>query len=244
MHLHRLSTHLLCVLLMSHGTYTLGQVVSGEDSTCGPLRPPGQYGPYDFRKDRDKISVVVDNHFQPMVEHLISGQTSMYVGGDIDFTLRAIPNHPNALMSMMLLGEKEKTTAPRGSRYSVECWFERAIRFRPDDNVVRMIYTNFLTKKKRKPEAMQQLDIVLTTAKDNALTYNNVGLLYFDLGEYQKALVQAHKAIELGLNRPDLPRQLQSVGKWSDPVAETSEIPSNIPSPKLEAPAASETLKP
>ena len=240
MHLHRLSTHLLCVLLMSHGTYTLGQVVSGEDSTCGPLRPPGQYGPYDFRKDRDKISVVVDNHFQPMVEHLISGQTSMYVGGDIDFTLRAIPNHPNALMSMMLLGEKEKTTTPRGSRYSVECWFERAIRFRPDDNVVRMIYTNFLTKNKRKPEAMKQLDIVLTTAKDYALTYNNVGLLYFDLGEYQKALVQAHKAIQLGLNRPDLPRQLQSVGKWSEPVAETSDIPS----PKLESPAASETLKP
>ena len=95
--------------------------------------------------------MVVDNHFQPTVEHLIRGQTSQYVGGDIDFTLRAIPNHPNALMSMMLLGEKEKSSTPRGSRYSVECWFERAIRFRPDDNVVRMIYANFLTKKKRGP---------------------------------------------------------------------------------------------
>ena len=182
---------------------------------------------------------MVTNHFQPFVEQLIRGQTGA-LGADIAFTLRAIPNHPNALMSMMLLGEKEKTSNPRGSDYSVECWFERAIRFRPDDNVVRMIYTNFLTKNKRRPEAMQQLDIVLTMAKDNALTYNNVGLLYFDLGEYQKALVQAHKAIELGLNRPDLPRQLQSVGKWSDPVAGTSEIPT----PESGAPAASGTLKP
>lgn len=239
MHVSRFSTHLLCLLLVSHVPCTFGQVLSGEDSSCGPLRPPGQYGPYDFRSDRDKLSVVVTNHFQPFVEQLIRGQTGA-LGADIAFTLRAIPNHPNALMSMMLLGEKEKTSNPRGSNYSVECWFERAIRFRPDDNVVRMIYTNFLTKNKRRPEAMQQLDIVLTMAKDNALTYNNVGLLYFDLGEYQKALVQAHKAIELGLNRPDLPRQLQSVGKWSDPVAGTSEIPT----PESGAPAASGTLKP
>lgn len=239
MRVSRLTMNLVYLLLMSHGTHTFGQILSGEDSSCGPLRPPGQYGPYDFRSDRDKLPVVVNNHFSPLVEQLIRGQTST-LGADIAFTLRAIPNHPNALMSMMLLGEKEKTTNPRGSGYSVECWFERAIRFRPDDNVVRMIYTSFLTKNKRKPEAMQQLDVVLTTAKDGAFTHNNVGLLYFDLGEYQKALDQAHKAIKLGLNRPELRDQLLSVGKWSAPVAGTSEIPSTEPT----APTTSEALKP
>lgn len=126
---------------------------------------------------------------------------------------------------MMRLAEKEKDPKPYGSRYTVECWFDRAIRFRPDDQVVRMIYTTYLNKHNRKPEAMQQLDIVLNAAKDNAFTYQNVGLLRVDLGEYDKALVQAHKAIELGLNRPDLRQKLQNVGKWVEPPPASEATP-------------------
>lgn len=219
-----LSAYLSCLSLLGHSTYVFGQTATEAESRCGPLlRPQGQYGPYDFRTNKDKLPVVVNNHFTPIVEQLIGGQTSISPGGDIDFTLRAIPNHPNALMSMMLLGEKEKTDTPRGSRYTMECWFERAIRFSPDDNVVRMIYTTYLIKTNRHTDAQKQLAIVLATAKDNAFTHNNVGLLYFDLGDHQKALVQAHKAMELGLNRPALREKLQSVGKWSDPDASTSE---------------------
>ena len=25
---------------------------------CGPLNPPGQYGPFDYRKDADKLQIV------------------------------------------------------------------------------------------------------------------------------------------------------------------------------------------
>jgi tetratricopeptide (TPR) repeat protein len=219
----RLLTYFLYLILVTHGTHTLAQAPPEEDSRCGPLRPPGQYGPLDFRTDRDKIGVVVNNHFLPEVENLLRGHSSITPGGDIDFTLRAIPNHPNALMSMMLLGEKEKSDQPVGSRYTVECWFERAIRFRPDDYVARMIYTSFLTKKNRKADALRQLDVILANAKDNPFTYNNVGLLYFDLGEYPQALAQAHKSIELGLDRPALRDKLTAVGKWAEPIVATPE---------------------
>lgn len=236
----RLLTYFLYSILLTHGTYTLAQVPPGEDSPCGPLRPPGQYGPLDFRTDRDKIGVVVNNHFVPEVESLLRGHTSLTPGGDIDFTLRAIPNHPNALMSMMLLGEKEKSDKPVGSRYTVECWFERAIRFRPDDHVARMIYTSFLTKKNRRADALRQLDVILVNAKDNPFTYNNVGLLYFDLGDYPQALAQAHKSIELGLDRPALREKLKTIGKWSEPVAGTPETaasaPANSPPPAAPKP--------
>ncbi len=219
------------VIALLHGGTALAQAQSANISSCGALFVPRQYGPYDFRTDKAKLPIVLGAHFTPQVEALIRGQTGATPGGDIDYTLRTIPNHPNALMAMMRLGEKEKTPQPHGSRYTVECWFDRAIQFRPDDNMVRMIYTNFLTKNNRKPEAMQQLDIVLKATKDNAFTYQNIGLLYVDLGEHQKALVQAHKAMELGLNRPELKEKLQAAGKWAEPVAASAE-------PTLAEPAA------
>lgn len=211
-------------LLVCAFAYCSSAFAQSGSAACGPLE--NGYGPYDFRTDRDKLPIVVGAHFTPMVEQLIRGTTSGTPGGDIDYTLRAIPNHPNALLSMMRLAEKEKDPKPSGSRYTVECWFDRAIRFRPDDQVVRMIYTTYLTKNKRKPEAMQQLEIVLHGAtKDNPFTHQNVGLLLVDLGEYDKALVQAHKAIELGLNRPDLRQKLQNVGKWVEPPPASEATP-------------------
>lgn len=190
----------------------------GPSAACGALFAEGQYGPYDYRKDLDKLPIVLGAHFTPVVESLLRGTTGQRPGPDIDYTLRAIPNNPRALLAMMRLGEKEKTSQPSGSRYTVECWFERAIRFRPDDHVVRMIYTSFLTKNNRKPEAMQQLEMVLGSATDNPFTYFNVGLLYFDMDEPGKALIQAHKAMELGLTKTELRDKLQAVGKWTEPA--------------------------
>lgn len=226
---------MLALLLFGAASSAIAQA-DATGAPCGPLHPEGQYGPYDFRKDKDALPIVLGAHFTPIVEALIAGNRSATPGGDIDYTLRAIPNHPNALLSMMLLGEKEKTQKPRNSRYTVECWFERAIRFRPDDSVVRMLYTTYLTKNNRKADAMKQLDIVLKTAEDNPFTYNNVGLLYFDLGEYDKALVQAHKSIALGLNRPDLKDKLKSVGKWTEPIAPPADADASVTARPASAP--------
>jgi len=203
-----------------------GQDQSDTVTGCGTLFSPGQYGPYDFRTDKEQIKIVLGAHFTPEVEALVRGKTGTTAGGDIDYTLRAIPNNPRALLAMVRLGEKEKTQQPRGSRYTLDCWFERAIRFRPDDQIVRMLYITYLTTSNRKADAMQQLEFIVKSAKDNAFTYQNVGLLYFDLGEHQLALAQAHKAIELGLNRPDLRDKLQAIGKWVEPTpAESASAP-------------------
>ena len=185
-------------------------------SACGSLT--NGYGPYDYRTDGDKLPIVTGAHFTDVVEALIRGTTSTRPGGDIDYTLRAIPNNHRALMAMMRLGEKEKTSQPSGSRYSIECWFERAILFRPDDGIVRMIYSTYLNRNGRIPDATRQLEIATTYAKDNAFTHYNIGLHYFDMKNYDKALVQAHKAIELGFPQTVLRDKLQSVGKWAEPA--------------------------
>ena len=102
--------------------------------SCGSLQ--NAYGPFDYRNDKDKLGVVEAYHFSTEVASLIKGKSGS-LGGDIDYTLRAFPNHPRALMAMVQLGWREKTTKVSGAQYSVECYLHRAIRFRDDDGTSR-----------------------------------------------------------------------------------------------------------
>ena len=202
-------------------------------SSCGTLTSPGQYGPYDFRTDRDKVQIVLINHFTPATEALLPSKLGP-PGGDIDYTLRALPNYHLALIAMMRLGEKEKTSQPKGSTHSIECWFERAILFRPTDAVVRMIYSTYLNSKGRIPDANTQLEFAAVYAKDNAFTHYNIGLHYLDLKNYDKALVQAHKATALGWTQTELRDQLRAVSKWTEPVVSpTNPAANNSPTEQI-----------
>jgi hypothetical protein len=195
-------------------------------TNCGSISMEGQFGPFDYRSDTSKLGVVETHHFTPVVEALIRGSTNTLPGGDLDYTLRAFPNHHKALLSMMRYGEKMKSPQPSGAGYPVECYFERALRFRPDDSIVRMIYSTYLGNQGRIDNAKGQLKAATGYAKDNAFTHFNIGLHYFDLKDYDQALVQAHKAISLGFSRTDLRDKLQGVGKWIEPnIAKTQPEP-------------------
>lgn len=198
----------LAITLSMNGTVTA--------QGCGPIG--GGFGPFDYRTVRDSnLKVVEEFHFTPEVEALIKGNTGT-IGGDLDYTLRAFPNHHRALIAMMRLGEKEKTPQPRGSRYSVDCWFERAVRFQPDDVIVRMIYSTYLNRQGRLADANTELKDATNYAKDDAFAHYNIGLHYFDLKNYNQALAEAHKAIALGFTQTALRDKLKSVGKWTEPT--------------------------
>jgi hypothetical protein len=89
-----------------------------QSSACGPLE--NAYGPYDYRTDKAKLPIVLGAHFTPEVEALIRGATSTRPGHDIDYTLRAIPNNPRALYSMMQLDAG--LTGPFGFDQTIR-WF-------------------------------------------------------------------------------------------------------------------------
>lgn len=205
----RLITALLAIALFS--SMALAQ---SNFSPCGSLE--NQYGPFDYRLQKGKLNIVEQYHFTPNVESLVSGKSSTYVGGDLDYTLRASPNHHRALIAMMRLGEKLKTPQPQGLSYSVECYFERALRFRSDDSIVRMLYATYLFKNSREPEAGRQLELASESAGDNPFTHYNIGLIYLDLKKYDQALAQAHRAYSLGFTQPALREQLKSLGKWKE----------------------------
>ncbi len=188
---------------------------SAQDLTaCGPLQ--NAYGPYDYRTAGAYEKQLVEGaHFTRNVETLQRGNSGP-LGAEIDYTLRAFPNHPRALMAMMKLGERDKTERPRGARYSVACYFERAVRFQPDDPTARLLRGIYLVEKKQRAAALPDLEFAREHAGDDANVHYNLGLTYFDLQEYDKALDHAKKAYALGFPLQGLKNKLKGAKKWQD----------------------------
>lgn len=118
----------------------------------------------------------------------------------------------------MRLGVKVKSEHLEGLAYPVECYFERALRYQPNDAIARMLYANYLVVHKRPSEAAQQLEVAIGLAADNPFTHYNIGLMYMDLKDYPRALAQAHRAIELGFTKPDLKDRLVAASRWVEPA--------------------------
>lgn len=197
------------------GLQSAGHAQETQYNVCGPLT--SGYGPFDYRFAAQKDKYLVESaHFTPWVENLTRGNTSSTPAGDIAYTLRAFPNHPRALLSMMKLAEREKRDKPRGSTYTMDCWFERAIRFQPEDGTVRMLYGTYLARKNKDREAIEQLELADKLITDDANVHYNLGLAYFDVKQYDKALTHAKKAYALGFQLPGLRDMLKRAGKWTD----------------------------
>jgi tetratricopeptide (TPR) repeat protein len=183
-------------------------------SACGPIS--NHYGPYDYRTQLDKLMIVEKHHFTPEVEALIRGKEG-WLDGDIAYTLHTSPNHHRALIAMARLGDRAGVPKLPNAAYSVECYFQRAVIFARDDTIVRCLYAQFLAKRKRPEEAKYQLDAAVEYAKDSGFSHFNIGLIYFELGAHEKALAEAHAALRLGFERPELVELLKAANKWEEP---------------------------
>src|SRR5437868_1067555 len=69
---------------------------------CGSLDNPS-YGPFDYRTAtayQKQLVEIIGAHFTSSVESLQHGNTAP-IGGELDYTLRAFPNHRRALLAMI-----------------------------------------------------------------------------------------------------------------------------------------------
>jgi hypothetical protein len=186
-------------------------------SSCGSLS--NHYGPFDYRTQRHRLQVVEEYHFTTEVETLLRGKSSSSAAADISYLMRTSPNHHRGLIAIMRLSEKTRSPQPQHLQYPVECYFERAIRFKQDDTVVRVLYAQYLHRAKRTVEGLSQLQAASHFAGDNALSHFNIGLAYLELGDDARALERAHRARALGLERPELEERLKAKGAWKDPAS-------------------------
>ncbi|MBK8750850.1 MAG: tetratricopeptide repeat protein [Candidatus Competibacteraceae bacterium] len=195
---------------------------------CGPLLGVG-YGPFDYNEPEARgqpLHLVESAHFTPEVETLIRGNTSGTPLGDLDYTLRAFPNHHRALYSLTKyeLREKKKSqqagipyTPPQSKAKfpaTAECYFDRAIRWRPDDPTVRLLYGLYLQLTGKLDQALAQYKLSEKIQPKSADLNYNMGLLYFDLKQYSLAKQYAQKAYQLGYPLPGLRKKLAGVGQW------------------------------
>lgn len=204
----------LATLLISLGTAAAAQPACPQFTF---VKQAGAFGPEDYRGHRQK-ALVEDFHFTADVENLRRGKSGT-VGSDIAYTLSVFPNHPRALIAADRYAQKEKAVIPEGLKYTPECYYERALQFRPDDHPVRLLYALLLLRNKQTELALQHASYVETNSLDNPFTQHNVGLIYLDMGQIDKAVEAARRAYELGAPQPLLRERLQAMGRWPEPTA-------------------------
>jgi tetratricopeptide (TPR) repeat protein len=188
-----------------------------EDSRHNDCGDPfvNAYGPFDYRTaTAAQKNIVEEHHFTPDVEALRHGITAK-LGGELDYTLRAFPNHHRALLSLIRLGERDRKAKTAGSEFTVECYLQRAVVFRPNDTTVRRLRGIYYSMQGRYQAAIDDFNEVLKHEPDNANAHYNLGLAYFHLKNYDLAAKEARTAQSLGFTLPGLREMLQKAGKWN-----------------------------
>ncbi len=157
------------------------------------------YGPYDYRKPENhgyRLHIVESYHFNKQVEHLIRGMTGS-IEGDLNYTLRAFPNHHKALKSIARFSLEREPTNP--DRYPpAECYLQRAIAFTPDDATVHLIFGIYLHQKHKLQRAKKEYEFAIRYSPKSGLAHYNYGLVLIDLDDIKGAKKQARIAAKLG----------------------------------------------
>lgn len=187
---------------------------TGMLSECGDPFSNG-VGPFDYnngehRTNANKIPIVEKFHFTPVVESLARGSTSAYAMVDLDYTLRAVPNHHRALNSVARFDIEKGSIPVRW--HPAQCWFDRAMEFRPDDGQVWLIYANWLARKTRTDDALEAYQRSKSLLPESVEVDYNLGLLYFKLGNYEKSLASAKTAYAGNYPLQGLRRKLEERG--------------------------------
>ena len=173
---------------------------------CGNLQSQGQFGPFDYYDPEAKgvsLSLVEGRHFTPEVEQLVRGKTSVSPIEDLDYTLRAFPNHPRALNAVarwaLQGGSFQTAMVP-----SADCYFRRAIAFRPEDAIAHMLFGTYLWKRGKDSEAAIQYEEAFRLAPTSAEVNYNAGLFFLKQGDLARAKKHAEVAYAGGYPLPGL----------------------------------------
>ena len=179
---------------------------------CGAIKQYAIGGDYTNAHDRRNLALVEAFHFTPDIEALT--RAAIRPGENIATTLEHYPNHHRALAAMARLGQRERAAKVIGAPWPVDCYFERALRYRPDDAKVRVVFSNHLLETGRIDAALAQMrEAVRIDAGDPASHYN-LGILLVMRGQFQEAEVHARKAYERGFPLPALKNKLLEAGYW------------------------------
>ena len=200
-------------------------------------------GPFDYsapamqqRQHGSPLQLVEYEHFTEKVRTLKGGNTSQTPGGDLSYVLWAFPNHHPALITLINYTVKYNSDQPPQMSLSAECYFKRAVQWRPDDPTTHLVFGMYLFKKHKFSASIEQFLEATKLDPDNGNSFYNLGLAYFANKDYEQALKAAHSAYALGFGMNGLKNKLVRAGRWKNPPPPTSpngaEAPESADSPR------------
>ncbi len=156
-------------------------------SVLGVCRPIITSNEYDIRTARFSHEGKVDVeqaervHFNYMESAFRSGEARrkpQVIWSELEYMVRRYPNHIGALSLLDRLSLMLNVEQLPGSLNSVDCHFQRALHFAPDDMGVKTVYAIYLLKRNRTQEAVDMFKQIESRQPDNANNHYNLGLAY------------------------------------------------------------------
>ncbi len=188
---------------------------TGFDIKGAPCTGNGQgYGPFDYTNAdhrNNKLKVVEDYHFTREVEQLKGGKSG-YIAGDLDYTLRAFPNHHRALYAIYRYATIPSVKKKKPTVSPPECYFQRAIAFKSGDPVVHTLYGRYLLKKKRLDLARTEFVKALKIKPSYTSARYYLGITLFKQGDMAEAQKQANYVYKGGYKGQRLRKMLEEAG--------------------------------
>lgn len=192
------------------------------DPDCMPLRIANKYGPYNYRTatqgDKDLVEVA---HFNEHFEAYKLGRVKFQKKADrnietpaagFGYTLWAFPNHYRALTAIEDLSYRKNAEKLDGLPLRVHCYFQRAVKFVPEDGLVRALYGYFYARRKNANEAEKQLTNAVKLQSEDVNVLNYVATAYLEIGHIDQAVENAKKAYMLGYPFPGLRNRIEKAG--------------------------------
>lgn len=178
------------------------------------------FGPFDYLQAnaiKDKLTIVESAHFTADVENLIKGNASgENPEGDIDYTLRAWPNHHRALVSIIKfqININQKISQYTKLKTPPECYLQRAIHFSPQDAMSYSLYGYYLRKIGKLDEAQKQYQKASDLLPDNPKIAYSYSLLLIDMNQLDEAVKYAQIAYQHAGTPEALKKLLIKKGAW------------------------------
>ena len=186
------------------------------------------FGPFDYFdqanheatkvRSEGNVGIVVKNHFTRPMLRLERGHNDFKIKKDLEYTLSALPNYPEAL-DLASRFEKKRADSEEfrlvqpALEFSAECYFKRAEFFSPQYAYTHLIWGIHLHRNGQYSEAVKQYGIAEKKGLKSAELYYNRGLTYVELKELKLAQADSNQAYDMGFPLSGLKNKILSLEK-------------------------------
>jgi tetratricopeptide (TPR) repeat protein len=149
------------------------------------------------------------NHLDPAMAAMRQGNYSRGVKADLSFVMSSWPNYYPVLEALITydLGGGKTYDFP-----TTLCFLERAKTIFPDDVKVRLLEGYYFWKKNDKQRAISSYEDALALDPEASDAHYNLGLVYLEMNQYDKAREHATAAYAAGYPLTGLRNRLAKAG--------------------------------